>query len=465
LASGDPWGEWIIRIRDNVQTRDRENRLVALRMAQTAARVDPDNARLQQALARTALVIEDYAIAEAAYRAAVGINPLSVESWNGLAHTLTRVCRTGEALAAAEQAIRINPKSAAAHVTRSDVLRDLHRYDEAQAGFATALWLKPNWPDACYNRAFLQFALGRYEAGWRDYARRWETEEFGPEQDVFQLKPSLVRHGPRWGGAPLPAGTRLFVWGEQGHGDTLWGLRYLDRLLERHPGVSVVLQVQRPVERQCWITYRDRVTVVSRETDPPPWDLHVPLLNLPNALGLWRPEDAPAARLRVEDGDAVPHGPTYRVGIVWGGSLSHANDPRRSTALGDWLPVLRVPGVQCVSLQIGPRADEGAPLFEAGVLVDPRPMIRDFADTANLLAGIDLVIGVDTGTLHLAAGLGVPTWWLIGESPDWRYSYRGDDPTGNVWYERARLWRKPHGVGWDGVFADVAAALADRVRA
>jgi hypothetical protein len=61
--------------------------------------------------------------------------------------------------------------------------------------------------------------------------------------------------------------------------------------------------------------------------------------------------------------------------------------------------------------------------------------------------------------MHLAACLEVPTWWLIGEAPDWRYSYPGPDPTRNPWYRRATLYRKPFGADWGPTFERVAADL------
>jgi heptosyltransferase-1 len=43
-------------------------------------------------------------------------------------------------------------------------------------------------------------------------------------------------------------------------------------------------------------------------------------------------------------------------------------------------------------------------------------------ECAALLAGAHAVVGVDTGLLHLAAGLDVPTVGLFGATPRWRYA-------------------------------------------
>src|SRR5574337_589604 len=57
--------------------------------------------------------------------------------------------------------------------------------------------------------------------------------------------------------------------------------------------------------------------------------------------------------------------------------------------------------------------------------------LRDFADTAALLAQMDLVIGIDTAVTHLAGALARPVWVLLPFSPDWRwFPDREDSP----WY-------------------------------
>ena len=84
--------------------------------------------------------------------------------------------------------------------------------------------------------------------------------------------------------------------------------------------------------------------------------------------------------------------------------------------------------------------------------------LADFADTAAIVAQLDLVIAVDTAVAHLAGALGKPVWILISHIQDWRWFIgRSDSP----WYPSARLFRQAAPGDWDGVIADVAAALGD----
>lgn len=455
MAAGN-LGSLLTRVRDLAQTGNLEDQLVAVRLAQAAVGADPTNPVCWHVLARAALMAAEYPVAEHAYRKAIEYRPADTDAMNGLAIVVGRLGRPDEALAVADRAVAANPSSAAAQVTRSDVLRDLHRYAEARAGYDRALWLKPGFAEAQYNRAFQRFAVGEWAEGWRDYGKRWDTHEFPPEQDIFRLKPDEPRRGPRWGGAPVGA-KRLLVWAEQGHGDTLWALRYLPLLHAQQPDAQIILQVQKPLYPLLAAQrFPGMSTVVSRETALPDWDVHVPLLNLPPILGAVAPEDAPAFPLVAPD--PLPRGDTPRVGLVWGGNLEHQNDMRRSTGLGDWLAVIR-PGIQWVSLQVGPRAREAQPLVEAGALTDPADLLCDFCATASLLAGLDAVVGVDTGVMHLAAGLGVPTLWAIGEAPDWRWADPGPDGAVNRWYASGRLFRKPVGAEWGPTLEALSGAL------
>jgi Glycosyltransferase family 9 (heptosyltransferase) len=93
-------------------------------------------------------------------------------------------------------------------------------------------------------------------------------------------------------------------------------------------------------------------------------------------------------------------------------------------------------------------------------VVDWTDDLRDFADTAALIANLDLIITVDTAVAHLAGALGKTVWVLTRFDACWRWLTGRDD---SPWYPTARLWRQPEPGDWDSVVAAVAAALQERV--
>ncbi len=148
----------------------------------------------------------------------------------------------------------------------------------------------------------------------------------------------------------------------------------------------------------------------------------------------------------------------FNVGLVWAGKPSHRNDRNRTAGIEPFIDLLGTPGCAFHSLQVGPRAADIVATGCAGLMRDQAPGIGDFADTAALVSGLDLVISVDTSVCHLAGALGKPCWVVLPYTPDWRWLMARED---SPWYPSLRLFRQESFGDWPGVFARIGAALAD----
>ena len=308
-------------------------------------------------------------------------------------------------------------------------------------------------------------ARGDLAAGWDEYEWRWKTPQMVNYQRGFAQ--------PLWLGEPAE-GRTLLIYAEQGFGDTLQFCRYVPMAAER--GARIILEVPRHLFRLMH-SLPGVTQVVAHGETLPPFDLQCPMLSLPLALGTTTLEAIPAtvpylhadtmqvaawrARLAAMGHQGV------RVGLVWAGSprkqlaIASALDRRRSIAPERLAPLFTLPGVQFFSLQ----KDGPAPPAEFALL-DVMHEMGDFADTAGLIANLDLVISVDTSVAHLAGALGKPVWVMDRSDPCWRWLV---GRSGSPWFPTLRLFRQPEPGDWqaviDGVRSELAAFAGERAPA
>jgi hypothetical protein len=145
-------------------------------------------------------------------------------------------------------------------------------------------------------------------------------------------------------------------------------------------------------------------------------------------------------------------GPGPHVGLAWAGNPRYKADRQRSMHVKTLLPLLRIERVSWISLQKGEAAEQLDELPTSALLWDGSSAERDLAETAALIAGLDLVITTDTSIAHLAGAMGKPVWILLPHLSDWRWMQGiGTTP----WYPTARLFRQSTPGDWEGVLERV----------
>jgi ADP-heptose:LPS heptosyltransferase len=145
---------------------------------------------------------------------------------------------------------------------------------------------------------------------------------------------------------------------------------------------------------------------------------------------------------------------------VWAGSPIHPRDRFRSIALEKVAALAKAPGVSFFSFQKGPAAEQAKAPPPGMKLVDLSNDLTDFAESAALLANLDLLISVDTAAVHLAGAMGAPVWTLIDYNPDWRWLL---DRTDSPWYPTMRLFRQTRFYDWSETLELAAEALREFV--
>jgi hypothetical protein len=286
------------------------------------------------------------------------------------------------------------------------------RVSEAEALARLAVASAPTSSDAQMALGLVLLSAGRYAEAWPHYERRRANRPALPFRE--------------WDGRPV---ARLAVWGEQGLGDQIQFARFVPVLIDR--GVDVTLLCHPGLERLFSQLGANVIPMCGPVEFPDP-DAWVLGNSLPCRLGVTM-ETLPAAPYL----SAAPRG-CGGIGIAPAGNAGHPNDSNRS------LP-----------------ADAAAQLLSLPGAIDLRPEstgARDFQDTAEIVAGLSLVISVDTSIAHLAGAMGKPCWVLLPyTNPDWRWGIgRIDSP----WYPSLRLIRQPQAGDWNSVLSEISRLVA-----
>jgi tetratricopeptide (TPR) repeat protein len=398
----------------------------------------------------TSFDLRRYDDALAAYDKALAFNPPLAEAWRARAAACRELRRHDEAVAACDKALALNPDFAEAWLGRGDVLFLLNRDDEAVSCFDKAISLKADLADAYWNKSLVRLSLGQYEEGWQLYEWRWKLRSFTSPRRSFRQ--------PLWLGDHAVDNKTILIHSEQGLGDTIHFCRYLSFLDGRD--CRVVLETPKPLV-PLFQARHGSIQVVATGDALPDFDVHCPLLSLPLAckttldtipasVPYLCANDEKVAAWRGRMGARTKP----RIGLVWSGGLHPVG---RSLPLQALSPVL-VDSVEWNAITKDIRDHDREYLAQNPLIKDRSHWLADFADTAALVAEMDLVISVDTAVAHLAGALGKPVWVLLQFHPDFRWLRdRQDSP----WYPTARLFRQTKADQWGDVVERVAIALRE----
>jgi hypothetical protein len=296
--------------------------------------------------------------------------------------------------------------------------------------------------------------IGEFEEGWHFYDTRLRL-------------PDKVRspvNAPMWDGDIASLGNQpLLVWAEQGYGDNIQFVRYVQILLEA--GVKVTLSARKPLMRlfkDCLQPHAP-VIVEHKPEELQGFQHHVALLSLPRLCGTTRetipmmpgffrcPVQIPD-RLRIQRQPFALH-----IGLVWASGADNKDMyADKSVALE---PLMRLFDawreerlVVLHSLQVGSDASQLDTWSQKRGVVDHSDVLHDFYDTACVISQLDLVISVDTAVAHLAGALDVPVWTMLQHNADFRWMRgRSDSP----WYRSMTLIRQRQLGDWDSVLEQI----------
>ncbi|MGA2582087.1 MAG: tetratricopeptide repeat protein [Tepidisphaeraceae bacterium] len=373
--------------------------------------------------------------AEVMLRYAIAQKPDVPEAYSTLGVVLFGQDRYAEAIAAFRKALSLRPADfdSIAPLLASALSRN-GNYDECIAVCKQAIERVPESPLAHFHLGMTLLRLGDFKNGWKEYEWRIPAK-------VLPLR-RYDYPQPRWTGEEL-GGKTILIYTEQGFGDTIQFARYLPLVARR--GGKIIVQCESghfgPLERLLQAVEGVQ-SVVSIDTPDVQFDVYCSIVSLPSILDIEIPSEpfiSADAELVEQFRNLMPNDQRIKIGLVWAGASKNPEDDIRSTSLSAMAPLAQSGDFWFCSLQKGDAAAEAKNPPKGMNLVDFSDRINDFADTAAIIANLDLVISVDTAVAHLAGAMGKPVWLLIQVASDWRWMLNRDD---SPWYPSMRIFRQ-----------------------
>ncbi len=327
--------------------------------------------------------------------------------------------------------------------------KNKNKLTEAMACYKQATQVDPYYANAHFNLAIILLLSGDYAAGWQEYEWRFKAnKQLTPEQQFPNCQ--------LWQGEKLLAKT-LLIYAEQGLGDAIHFIRYITLVA---PLVDNIIVQCSPLLHRLFRSIPQIKQLISFDQPLPQFDVYFPLMSLPrlfnthlqtipaNVPYLCAPKESSFSVAMTQD--------KLNVGFVWVGNPGFKNDKNRSIDINHFQALTLLTQVQFYSLQVGDKRSDLSQISFANPVIDIGSKVKDFADTAAVIAQLDLVISVDTSVAHLAGALNKPTWILLPFSPDFRWLLARED---SPWYPSVRLFRQREAGVWEDVFKRVQQTL------
>jgi hypothetical protein len=427
--------------------------LQALDFFQQAISLKPDYAEAYNGIGALLINMNNLNTAEFYLQRALELKSDYPEAFFNLGTLLARTSFLQEAEICLREAISLQPDFPEAHFRLGMVFKQLNRLDKAETHLCLASELRPGFKEAEFALGILYLLQGQYEKGWKRYELRRQLFDFiDPASDHWKIG--------------NVAGEKIILFHEQGFGDTIHFVRYVQEV--QKVASEVVLLVPKQLERLMSGSLQN-ITIQTDETmvgeykfscplPSLPYVFHTTLTTIPNGIPYIKTNQDMIQKWR----DIVEKkidANRFKVGVVWAGNPNHKNNKNRSISFQVFKQIFSLKEVTWVSLQVDNNVDDLQAI--PGEVIDFHEDISDFAETAGLIENMNLIITVDTAVAHLAGALGKETWLLLPIDPDWRWQTKSQE---SPWYPTIRIFRQIQLGDWQDVLARVKIALEVKIK-
>lgn len=370
-----------------------------------------------------------------------------------------------DALALVDERLTVSPNSADLCFAKALSCSHIGDPEQACSLHRQALELDPTWLPPKVELANELYRLGQYHEATEAYEARWYVEE---AKIGGRLHPTI----PIWDGIAFN-GT-LLLWREQGLGDEIFYLGFLEQIHKLH--AELIVEVDVRILCTCIRSFPNiRFVPLGANLSSFNISYALPMGSIPRIL-LHNGVELPIRRQPYLTAPTPLHSPFAgtpeqsmrppRIGLAWRSDRGLIGK-FKSVSLHDLEPVFSAGDYRFVSLQHGDTQAEIAEFRSihkrAEILTSGLDVFNDIDELASQIHTLDAVITVSCSVAHLAPALGVPTYVLLpkGRGLLW---YWGRKDTRSRWYETAQLFRQNDQMSWKVAVEQLTRALTEQLQ-
>ena len=340
----------------------------------------------------------------------------------------------------------------------------LGKFDEVQKAdefYAKLMYLSPTHSDLHAYGAYL-VRHQRFAEGFKFLQHRFQKEDL----NNVAFPQLLTTKKKKWNIKFDIKDKRILVHFEQGFGDSIMFVRFIDELKKMCKEVSLVVQ------RQLVDLFKDSklgVEIYTEEQIPSiNYDYWIPMMDLPivcetkpstipKAGGYLK---VPKAKINAYKKQYINDNDKIKIGICYEGTLA-SKETDRDIPLSYLYPLMKLPDVEVYSFQVDDLTNQMDRVPPDANLIRLGRTFKNWEDTACAMNCMDFMVSTDNGVMNLAGALGIKTFGLFNRIVEWRwFKVEGEDI---VWYKSIKPFQCPTSGEWETPVSKVMEEI-DKIR-
>ena len=340
----------------------------------------------------------------------------------------------------------------------------LGKFDEVQKAdefYAKLMYLSPTHSDLHAYGAYL-VRHQRFAEGFKFLQHRFQKEDL----NNVAFPQLLTTKKKKWNIKFDIKDKRILVHFEQGFGDSIMFVRFIDELKKMCKAVSLVVQ------RQLVDLFKDSklgVEIYTEEQIPSiNYDYWIPMMDLPivcetkpstipKAGGYLK---VPKAKINAYKKQYINDNDKIKIGICYEGTLA-SKETDRDIPLSYLYPLMKLPDVEVYSFQVDDLTNQMDRVPPDANLIRLGRTFKNWEDTACAMNCMDFMVSTDNGVMNLAGALGIKTFGLFNRIVEWRwFKVEGEDI---AWYKSIKPFQCPTSGEWETPVSKVMEEI-DKIR-